>query len=156
MVNNMADLAGIAELRRQCEEYDLAGREILDRFSLEELAAKYNGAGPDSWIPEARYALTTGMALFKPVVLIHDIQFAQSDGSDAGFQQAVNDWIVNTGKILRAEFPLFTWRMLSRSYRLNMAYWTSVKYMADAAISGPAAKRAWIAAYNNKQGAKNE
>ena len=81
----MDKLEEIAELRQKCEDYQLAGREILARFTLEEIAAEYNGAGPDSWLPEAREILTKAMELFKPVVLIHDMQFAQSDGSDEGF-----------------------------------------------------------------------
>ena len=74
----MANLNEIADLRQACEDYQLAGREILDRFTPEEIAAEYNGAGPDSWLPIAREALTAVMELFKPVVLIHDMQFAQT------------------------------------------------------------------------------
>lgn len=90
------------------------------------------------------------MALFKPVVLIHDIQFAQSDGTDEGFDRTVSDWRANTRKILSAEYPLFTWRILNKSYRLNLAYWTGVMEAANLAISTRAAKDAWIAAHNKR------
>lgn len=148
----MADLAELDELRRKCEEYNLSGREILDRFTLEELAAEYNGAGPDSWIPEARNILTKAMALFRPVVLIHDIQFAQSDGTDEGFTKTVDDWCVNTKKILAAEYPVWTcpWRLFNKNYRRELAYWTGVMGAVNLAISTQAAKEAWIAAHNKR------
>lgn len=140
----------ILDLKDSCERYKLSGREILDKFTPAELAAEYNGAGPDSWIPEAREILTIAMALFKPVVLIHDIQFAQSDGTDEGFARTVSDWRANTRKIMAVEYPLFTWQLFSKSYRLNLAYWTGVMEAANLAISTRAAKDAWIAAHNRR------
>lgn len=146
----MDNLMEIAELIDACRRYDLAGREILEDLSLEEIAAEYNGAGPDNWIPEAREILTKAMALFKPVVLIHDMQFAHSDGTDEGFARTVADWRANTRKILAAEYPLFTWRILDKSYRLDLAYWTGVMEAVNLAISTGAAKDAWIAAHNRR------
>lgn len=146
----MTDLAEIDLLCRKCEEYQLAGREILERFTLKELAEEYNGAGPDRWLPEAREILTRAMSLFKPVVLIHDIQFAQSDGTDEGFARTVAVWCANTRKIMDAEYPLFTWKLFDRSYRRDLAYWTGVRKAADLAISTRAAKRAWIDAHNRR------
>ena len=146
----MTNLAEIEDIIQQCEDYRLSGREVLARFSLEEIAAEYNGAGPDSWLPEARDILTRAMALFKPVVLIHDIQFAQSDGTDEGFARTVDDWCANTGKIMNAVFPLFTWRLLNKGYRRELAYWTGVRQAADLAISTKAAKDAWLAAYKRR------
>ena len=146
----MADLNEIAELRKTCEYFQLAGREILDRFTLEEIAAEYNGAGPDSWLPIAREALTAVMELFKPVVLIHDMQFAQSDGTDEGFAKTVDDWCSNTRKILATAYPFWTWRLLSKSYRIKLAYWTGIMETVNIAISTRAAKEAWIAAHKKR------
>ena len=147
----MADLNEIAELRETCEYYQLAGREILDRFTLEEIAAEYNGAGPDSWLPVAREALTAAMSLFKPVVLIHDMQFAQSDGTDEGFAKTVDDWCANTKKIKNALYPLSWWKILfDKSYRCKFNYWTGVMEAVNIAISTRAAKEAWIAAHKKR------
>lgn len=146
----MKSLAEINDLMKQCEEYRLSGREILNRFTIEEIAEEYNGAGPDSWLPEARDILTIAMALFKPVVLLHDLQYAQSDGTDEGFARTVDDWCTNTRKIMNAEFPVFTWQLFDRGYRRELAYWTSVRKTADLAISTKAAKEAWIAAYKRR------
>ena len=101
-------MRSVYHLRRQCEEYKLAGREILRDKSNEQLSRWYNGAGPDSWLPEARGILTVAMGLYEPAVLIHDVQFEHSDGTDEGFQKTVADWRENTARILGAEYPLFT------------------------------------------------
>ena len=146
----MSEIMEIIVLRQQCADYRLSGREILSRFTLFELAEEYNGAGPDSWQPEAREILTGAMTLFKPAVLIHDIQFAQSDGTDEGFGRTVADWCANTGKIMAAEYPLFTWQIFNRGYRRELAYWTGVRKAADLAVSTQAAKNAWTAAYNRR------
>ena len=71
----------LAFLRFECGRYDLAGREILDRYTDAELSTIYNGAGPNSWKPIAREILTELMKLFKPEILLHDVQFEESDGT---------------------------------------------------------------------------
>lgn len=148
----MDKLEEIARLRQACKDYQLAGREILARFTLEEIAAEYNGAGPDSWLPEAREILTKAMELFKPVVLIHDMQFAQSDGSDEGFARTVADWCANTRKIKDAEYPVNWWKILfNKSYRMKVEYWTCIMESANYAISTKAAKDAWIAACQKRR-----
>ena len=147
----MNNLEEIAQLRQECEDYQLAGREVLGRFTLDEISAEYNGAGPDSWLPVAREALTAAMYLFKPVVLIHDMQFAQSDGSDEGFAKTVDDWCRNTRKIKNALYPL-SWKILfDKSYRYKYNYWTGVMEAVNIAISTPAAKDAWIAACQKRR-----
>ena len=76
----------LAFLRFECGRYDLAGREILDRYTDAELSTIYNGAGPDSWKPIARQILTELMKLFKPEILLHDVQFEESDGTRETFE----------------------------------------------------------------------
>jgi hypothetical protein len=52
----MADLNEIRRLRAVCEECGLEGREILDKYTDEELAALFNGIGPEafpSWLRTA-------------------------------------------------------------------------------------------------------
>ena len=147
----MDDLQSISELREKCKAYGLEDHEMLYRFTLAEIAREYNGAGPDSWLPEARDLLTALMTLFKPVVMIHDMQFAQSDGTDDGFEHTVCVWKHNTRIILDAEYPLFTWKMLSREYRAKRTYWFGVMLAANKAISTTAARKAWLEAYEKRK-----
>ena len=142
----------IAKLRAACGDYQLDGREILIPYTDAELSHIYNGAGPDRWLPLARDVLTSLMMLYKPVVLIHDVQFEHSDGSEPGFQHTVACWRHNIRVIFDDNYPLWTWRwLLSREYRLRRAYWWSVMQAATIAISGDEARKAWIDAHNRRQ-----
>lgn len=139
------------DLRKLVEYYDLCGAELLDRYSDAELGKIYNGAGPDSWIPLARDMLTTFMRLFKPVVLVHDVQFFEADGTEASFDKTVEDWITNTRKIFNAEYPLATWKMLKSSYRKERAYWYGVMKVSNIAVNTTAAKAAYFAAWQKRK-----
>lgn len=137
----------IATLRRLCDQYELSGREILAELSDEELRTMYNGAGPDAWPDGLREILTRAMTLFTPAVLIHDVQYTFSDGSENGFAQTVSDWRTNCSRIFAAGWPLWTPRMLSSAYRRERLYWYGVMTAAGFAIATDAARDAWRAAY---------
>ena len=137
----------IARLREQCLAYDLEGAEILEKYTNSALARDvYNGAGPDSWVSAAREILTKAMSLFSPAVLIHDAQYTESNGSREGFEETVRFWVVNTRKIFDAEFPLWTLKMLKRTYRVERAYWWGVMKTSNAAIATETAFEAYQAA----------
>ena len=145
-----ATLEEIAELRALCDYYDLEGRQILARYLNSELLSVYNGAGPDSWHDWSRKTLTAVMRLYQPVVLIHDVQFHESDGTLGTFDKVVADWKRNTRKIFDAEYPLWTWRMLRPSCRAERAYWYSVMQASNLSISGDIAYAAWQDAYERR------
>ena len=143
----MATAEHLKKLMELCEKYELEGLRTVEKYTLEELARIYNGAGPDSWIPAARDVLTDLMELFEPVVLIHDVQFSESDALHETFERTVDVWKRNCKKIFDAEYPLWTWRQLSASYRRRRAYWYGVMQAGNLAISTRAAFKAWTAAH---------
>lgn len=143
----MATAEHLKKLMELCEKYELEGVRTVEKYTLEELAQIYNGAGPDSWIPAARDVLTDLMELFEPVVLIHDVQFSESDALHETFEHTVDVWKQNCKKIFDAEYPLWTWRQLSASYRRRRAYWYGVMQAGNLAISTHAAFKAWTAAH---------
>ena len=111
----------IQQLRELCDKYGLEGRAVLERYTNEELSENiYNGAGPDSWISGAREVLTKLMSLFEPVVLIHDVQFSESDALHETFELSVDVWNQNSKKIFDAEYPLGTCRRLPASCRYGV------------------------------------
>ena len=139
----------IQQLRELCDKYSLEGRGVLEKYTNEELSENiYNGAGPDSWIPAAREVLTKLMSLFEPVVLIHDVQFSESDALHETFERTVEMWKQNCKKIFDAEYPFWTWRQLRPAYRAARARWLAVMSAANAAVSGSAAFKAWCAAHS--------
>ncbi len=144
----MATAEHLKKLMELCEKYELEGVRTVEKYTLEELAQIYNGAGPDSWIPAARDVLTELMELFEPVVLIHDVQFSESDALHETFERTVDVWKQNCKKIFDAEYPLWTWRQLSASYRRRRAYWYGVMQAGNLAISTRAAFKAWTAAHS--------
>ncbi len=144
----MATAEHLKKLMELCEKYELEGVRTVEKYTLEELAQIYNGAGPDSWIPAARDVLTDLMELFEPVVLIHDVQFSESDALHETFEHTVDVWKQNCKKIFGAEYPLWTWRQLSASYRRRRAYWYGVMQAGNLAISTRAAFKAWTAAHS--------
>lgn len=144
----MATAEHLKKLMELCEKYELEGLRTVEKYTLEELAQIYNGAGPDSWIPAARGVLTALMELFEPVVLIHDVQFSESDALHETFERTVDVWKQNCKKIFDAEYPLWTWRQLSASYRRRRAYWYGVMQAGNLAISTHAAFKAWTAAHS--------
>ena len=144
----MATAEHLKKLMELCEKYELEGVRTVEKYTLEELAQIYNGAGPDSWIPAARDVLTALMELFEPVVLIHDVQFSESDALHETFERTVDVWKQNCKKIFDAEYPLWTWRQLSASYRRRRAYWYGVMQAGNLAISTRAAFKAWTAAHS--------
>ncbi len=143
----MATAEHLKKLMELCEKYELEGVRTVEKYTLEELAQIYNGAGPDSWIPAARDVLTDLMELFEPVVLIHDVQFSESDALHETFERTVDVWKQNCKKIFDAEYPLWTWRQLSASYRRRRAYWYGVMQAGNLAVSTRAAFKAWTAAH---------
>ena len=143
----MATAEHLKKLMELCEKYELEGLRTVEKYTLEELAQIYNGAGPDSWIPAARGVLTALMELFEPVVLIHDVQFSESDALHETFERTVDVWKQNCKKIFDAEYPLWTWRQLSASYRRRRAYWYGVMQAGNLAISTHAAFKTWTAAH---------
>ena len=140
-------------LRYECKRYALEGREILDNYTNSEISSIYNGAGPDSWQPIARQILTELMKLFKPEILLHDVQFEESDGTRETFDHVTDLWKRNCRKIFDMEFPLWTWKILKRSYRIERAYWWGVMQAGNLAVSSGAAFSAWTEAYQ-RRGAK--
>lgn len=144
----MATAEHLKKLIELCEKYELEGVRTVEKYTIEELARIYNGAGPDSWIPAARDVLTDLMELFEPVVLIHDVQFSESDALHETFERTVDVWKQNCKKIFDAEYPLWTWRQLSASYRRRRAYWYGVMQAGNLAISSHAAFKAWTAAHS--------
>ncbi len=143
----MTDLeTELSLLRYECKRYALEGCEILKKYTDSELSHIYNGAGPDSWKPIARQILTELMKLFKPEILLHDVQFEESDGTRETFDHVTDLWKRNCRKIFDTEFPLWTWKILKRSYRIERAYWWSVMLAGNTAIGTELAFEAWIQA----------
>lgn len=72
---NATHIEKTAQRRAEAKRLNLLGCEILDRLTLEELAAIDNGIGPE-WFPEwARKTLDKLSPSLRPATMIHDVEY---------------------------------------------------------------------------------
>lgn len=78
----------IRDLVKKATDYGLDFDHAFDEISDEEIAAAYNGIGPE-WMPaDLRARLTADLSDLEPAALIHDIDYQYADGSPAAFHAA--------------------------------------------------------------------
>jgi hypothetical protein len=123
-----------------------AGLHAPDSFwaaSEEEIAANFNGAGPDTFslsrwrIVRAvfgdsdlnaafRAILTRFLELFVLAFVIHDWRYANADRTEAGFHAANAEMLANMAILLEQAFPFRQfWRWADRArwwLRMRLAY----------------------------------
>jgi hypothetical protein len=132
----MIGIADIAKIRRRVFDYGLLGSDRLLKYSDAELQGIYNGVGPDRW-PEAVRRLLTGLAgLYEPAVMVHDVEFRESDGLVDSFKDTVEHFRANVKIIQKAEWPIWTWAMLRPSYRVGRAAAVALGVALAMAVSG--------------------
>ena len=102
----MSNLEAIKDLITMAEKLQLENWEITSRYTLPEIAAIYNGIGPEAfpgWLRNAISALHPSLAV---VALIHDLEWHESDFSFASFS-ASNQCFKRNG--YKAASGLFPW-----------------------------------------------
>ena len=100
----MATLTDVKRLRALCEEYELEGREILEKFTNAELQSVYNGIGPESFPEWLRGFVNVLHPTLEPVAFIHDAEWALSDGTEESFSASNARFKRNGYKAAKAEF----------------------------------------------------
>ena len=117
----MADIDEVKRLKALCEKYELEGREILSKYTDDELAAIFNGIRPDAfpqWLRSALDALHPSLA---PVAFIHDVEWHESDGTETAFAESNARFRRNGCKVASAAFGW--WRP-----RRYLVMWDAVKF----------------------------
>lgn len=96
-------IAEITALIKKACDLKLTDAGWVDCFSPEELAAVYNGIGPE-WLPYSlREKLTKYLAVFAPACLIHDFHYWIGDGTLKDFNYANDTLEANCRKCINAE-----------------------------------------------------
>ena len=89
---------------------DLDGLDFLSSYEYGEIAAAYNGIGPE-WMPAAlREKVSAYLDLFAPAALIHDMRYQVSDGSRFNFNYANLEFYGNCVKLANDAYPWWNWR----------------------------------------------
>ena len=128
-------------LRELCEKYELENREILAKYTDEQLAAIYNGIGPEAFPQWLRAALDAVHPSLAPVAFIHDVEWHESDGSEESFAESNVRFRWNGIAVACAAFGW--WR--PRRYKVM---WDAVKF---ARVCQRFGWSAWCAPYEARQ-----
>ena len=139
MAKGMADKSDAKALRQLCcVEYRLEGCEILDKYSDDQLAAIFNGIGPD-FFPDSITSLLDALhPSLLPVALVHDVEFKESDGSVPSFEAANDRFLRNGCKVAKLKFGWYN----PRRYAVMFDAW---RYSKTCDLFG---WYAWCAACN--------
>ena len=103
---------------KKCNALELEGRDILEKYSDEELQKICNGIGPDGIPSFLRRTLNKLHPSLEPAALIHDVEFERSDGSQSAFD-ASNDRFLANGILASSEYA---WYDVRRYVVLNHAH----------------------------------
>ena len=128
-------------LRELCEKYELENREILAKYTDEQLAAIYNGIGPEAFPEWLRATLDAMHPSLAPVAFIHDVEWHESDGSASSFEASNARFRRNGIAVACAAFGW--WR--PRRYKVM---WDAVKF---ARVCQRFGWSAWRAPYEARQ-----
>ena len=144
----MTNLSTISRLRTEVARLRLIGRDLVLALSLDDLAAAYNGTGPE-FLPDAIRAKLDDFARpFLPAVMVHDVEFTYSDGTVGSFRSANRRLLVNC---IICACDANPWYSLRR-YALILEAWAIYRACTQFGWIP------WILAYNKhpKKGNDNE
>ena len=117
----MEGIDEIRRLRRACEDMELENREMLDKYTDEQLSDMFNGIGPQGFPGWLRKALDALHPSLKPVAMIHDVEWSESDGRRETFDESNERFRRNGCKVACESFGW--WR--PRRYKVM---WDAVKF----------------------------
>ena len=138
----------IEDIRDAAIRLRLIGYTLLVYMPIEVLAAAYNGTGPEFLPQKIRDILDGACRPFLPAVMIHDVDFTFSDGSEESFKQANRRLFWNCIICANNAYPWNNWRR----YALYIQAWAMYR-----AVSHPQfGWVAWIQAYNKRKEKPNE
>ena len=138
----------LTDIRDAAIRLHLDGSQFLAYLPLEVLAAAYNGTGPEFLPEKIRQKLDAACRPFLPAVMIHDVDFTFSDGSEESFRQANKRLLFNCITCAVASHPWTSWKR----YTLFLEAWAMYRAVSHPKLGWIA----WIQAYNKRKAKQNE
>lgn len=99
-------IADASAVRADVRRLDLCRPSFFDALDDAKLAGIWNGYGADAWPEWLRVAVTWVFRNFQPVAMVHDVQFAFSDGTHIGWLLTLDYWKKNATIALDDRYPL--------------------------------------------------
>ena len=138
----------LTDIRDAAIRLHLDGAQHLAYLPLDVLAEAYNGTGPEFLPQEIRDLLDGACRPFLPAVMIHDVDFTFSDGSEESFKHANRRLLFNCIRCAMSAHPWTSWKR----YALILQAWAMSR-----AVSHPKfGWVAWIQAANKRKEKPNE
>lgn len=131
----------LTDIRDAAIRLHLIGAQWLVYMPIDVLAAAYNGTGPEFLPRSIRDKLDAVCRPFLPAVMIHDVDYAMSDGSRHSFRAANQHLLWNCLTCACDAHPWTSWRR----YALILEAWLLFRAVRNLGWI------AWIQAYNKKQ-----
>ena len=128
----------VSHLRAEVGRLRLYGRDLVLALPMDDLAAAYNGTGPEFLPATIRAKLDDFARPFLPAVMVHDVDYTFSDGTVGSFRSANRRLLVNC---ILCAFDAQPWYSWSR-YALILEAWAF--YRACAKFGWIP----WLLAYN--------
>ena len=125
MSRTIAELITIA---RQC---NLAGLELIEGLTEQDLAEIYNGIGPDRFPDWLRAIVTEANGLFEPAALIHDVRY-HIGGDREDFTKANDEFLENCYTLVMAAYGWYD----PRRYKWLFRAWRYAGYCQEFGWSG--------------------
>ena len=130
------------ELLEEAKRLDLAGLEVAEEMSLDDLCAAYNGVGPARWPAKLRDALTRLNSCLRPAILGHDTTWTRMARSfaarcrAAGWsrEDALRAWFVYTNAALEYNCHLCAKAAYPRWYQFVQRWAVAAKGVAFAEL----------------------
>ena len=104
------DISKVQELFERAVKANLDGTDFIAGFSDSELAAGYNGIGPEFLPAPLRAKTTRYLAIFEPAALIHDMRNHVGDATRRAFDFANLEFRENCLKLADLAYPWYSWR----------------------------------------------
>lgn len=116
---HVAALVGVAKAA------NLEGAEILDNYTVAQLAEIYNGIGPEFLPEETRNKVTAYLSIFEAAALIHDVRFQESDKTRKAFNFANMEFRENCRLLGEFHYAWHSWKRY-RAYAVSTILYEAV------------------------------
>lgn len=100
----------VAALVHIAKAAKLEGAEILDKYTVAQLAEIYNGIGPEFLPEETRNRVTAYLSIFEAAALIHDVRFQEGNKTRKAFNYANAEFRENCRKVAEFHYTWYNWR----------------------------------------------
>ena len=118
----------VLQIRHEVELLRLKGADRVISMPVEELAAAYNGTGPEFLPDSIRAKLDAAARTFLPAVMVHDVDFTLSDGTVGSFRAANRRLLVNCLICACSSHPWQSWRLYALIIEAVVIYRACAKF----------------------------